>query len=129
MAEGFPGKILVIDDNKDLNDIYDEVLTDAGYKVDVARNGAEGLSKIYWGGYDLILLDIMMPIIDGMAILQRISDKPPEVYNGPIIVMSELSQQELIDKALKLGAKGWLVKSSLTPDQIVEKVSEVMQKP
>lgn len=129
MNPSYPGKILLIDDDADIRDIFGEILISQGYKIDFARDGKEGLTKILQGGYDIILLDIMMPKIDGMAILKKLKEKPPTVYNGPIIVLSQLNQTEIINSALALGAKGYLVKSSLTPDQVMVKISEILQKP
>lgn len=128
MQPSFPGKILVIDDDPYLRDLYKEVLTQGGYQVDVASDGQEGLTKILLGGYDLILLDIMMPKIDGFGILKRIKDNPPDVYNGPIFVLSVLNQDEIINKALGLGASGYIIKSGLTPDQVLNKISEILAK-
>lgn len=128
--EDYPGKILLIDDDKDIQDIYSEFLTQAGYKVDSAHDGQEGLSKILQGGYDLIILDIMMPKIDGLGILRKLKEDPPQnIYNGPIIVLSALDQEYVVNQAMELGAKGFLSKSGLTPDQALTKISEFLQKP
>ncbi len=127
--KNYPGRILVIDDDKDIQDIYTEFLTQAGYQVDNAHDGQEGLTKILQGGYDLILLDIMMPKIDGLGLLKKLKENPPQnVYNGPIIVLSALDQDYIITQALNLGAKGYLKKSGMTPDQALNKISEFLQK-
>jgi len=123
----FPGKILVIDDDPYLRDLYKEVLTQGGYQVDIASDGQEGLTKILLGGYDLTLLDIMMPKIDGLKILKILKDKPPSVYNGPIFVLSVLNQDDIIKKAMDLGAKGYIVKSDLNPDQVLNKISGILE--
>ena len=127
MQPSFPGKILVIDDDPYLRDLYKEVLTQGGYQVDVASDGQEGLTKILQGGYDLTLLDIMMPKIDGLKILKILKDKPPSVYNGPIFVLSVLNQDDIIKKAMDLGAKGYIVKSDLNPDQVLNKISGILE--
>lgn len=119
-------RVLVVDDDPDIRDIYKEALLEAGYQVDLALDGEEGLGKILQGGYDLILLDIMMPKIDGLTILKKLHDNPPTVYNGPIIVVSQLNEERIKSSALELGAKGYLIKSDLTPDQIVDQVSRVL---
>ncbi|KKR83187.1 MAG: hypothetical protein UU29_C0007G0057 [Candidatus Daviesbacteria bacterium GW2011_GWA2_40_9] len=75
-----PGKILIVDDDDDIRNIYKDYLTANGFKVELATNGQEGLSKILQGGYDLILLDIMMPKIDGLGILRRLKEKPLNIY-------------------------------------------------
>lgn len=119
-------RVLVVDDDPDIRDIYKEALLEAGYQVDLALDGEEGLGKILQGGYDLILLDIMMPKIDGLTILKKLHDNPPTVYNGPIIVVSQLNEERIKSSALELGARGYLIKSDLTPDQIVDQVSRVL---
>ena len=131
MPVGTPGKILLIDDDPDIQSIYGEILTQAGYRLEVALDGEDAYSKILQGGYDLILLDIMLPKIDGLGILKRLKEHPPNTssYNGPIIVLSQLNQPEIINSALSLGAKGYIVKSSLTPDQVLAKVTQILQSP
>ena len=127
MNPTFPGKILIIDDDPDLRDIYKETLGESGYDVDLATEGREGLFKIMEGGYDLILLDIMLPHIDGISILRKLKSETNLPYNGPIFVLSNLSQKEIIDEALNLGARGYIVKSDITPDQFLAKVSHILQ--
>ncbi len=122
------GKILIIDDDPDIQDIYAEVLKEAGYEVTQARDGQEGLEKAQSGGYDLILLDIMMPKIDGMTLLKKLREHPSEVYNGPIFVLSQLNQGDIISQAMSLGAKGYFVKSDLTPDMILSKISQILSR-
>ena len=127
MQPQFPGKILVIDDDQDIRDIYGEVLKDAGFELDFAADGEEAYKKISMGGYDVILLDIMMPKIDGIALLGKLKENPPSGYLGEIIIISQLNQPEVIKKALDLGAKGYIVKSSVTPDQVVARISEILK--
>lgn len=126
---GTPGKILLVDDDPDTRDIYGEFLTAAGYEVDFAKDGQEGLAKILQGGYDLVLLDIMMPKIDGLGILKRLKEISSNSlsYNGPIIVLSVLDQEYFVDQALKLGAKGFLPKSGLTPEEALDKIVEFLK--
>lgn len=127
MPPSYPGKILLIDDDPDTISIYNEFLTEAGYQVDIARDGEEGLEKIRQGGYDLIILDIMMPKLDGMSILKQLKEHPSDVYNGPIIVLSALDQDQVVQSAMDLGAKGFLPKANLTPDVALQKISEFIQ--
>ncbi|MCL4366591.1 response regulator [Patescibacteria group bacterium] len=127
--KNYPGKVLVVDDDPDTRSIYQEVLSEAGYKVELAQDGQTGLAKILQGGYDFILLDIMMPKIDGLEILKKLKSSPPDssVYNGPIIVLSALNQQQVIETAMSLGAKGYILKSDLNPGQIVGKISQILE--
>ncbi len=123
--------ILLIDDDADTRDLYGEFLTQAGYKVDFALTGEEGLAKIRQGGYDLILLDIMLPKIDGLGILKKLKENPPSasVYNGPIVILSALDQEYIIKQALSLGARGFLAKAGLTPNEALTKIAEFVKNP
>lgn len=118
-------KILVIDDDPDVRDIYDETLTEAGYQVELAVDGQEGLDKILKGGYDLILLDIMMPKIDGLTVLKKVKESSP--WNTPIVILSQLNEEKVQKQAKDLGAKDYLIKSDLTPDLVLKKVSEILK--
>ncbi|RJP46540.1 MAG: response regulator [Armatimonadetes bacterium] len=129
MNSAYPGRILLVDDDADTRSIYSEFLEDAGYVVDIAVDGEEGLAKILEGGHDLILLDIMMPKLDGIGVLKRVKEINPEVYNGPIVMLSALDQEYIIKEALDLGARGFLRKSGMTPDLALDKISEFLQTP
>jgi len=122
-------KILVVEDEPSLRELYVELLTDAGYDVDFAVDGQIGLDKIKKGGWNLILLDIILPKIDGMSILQTLKKDPPSNQNGPIILLTALAQDSLVHKGLESGASGYLVKSEITPDQVLEEVSNFLNQP
>lgn len=121
-------KILVVDDDPDLRDIYDETFTEAGYQVDLACDGQEGLDKIFKGGYDLILLDIMMPKIDGLTVLKKIKTSGITLPPHTIVMLSQLNEENIIKQALDLGAKEYLVKSDYTPDQVLKKIKDLLSK-
>lgn len=128
MDKSSVGKILIVDDDKDIQEIYSEVLTDEGYSVEVSGNGADGYTKISQGGYDLVLLDIMMPKMDGISVLRKLQNNPSSAYNGPIFVLSQLNNPEMIDQAMALGAKGYFVKSDMTPDELLERIAKILSK-
>jgi two-component system OmpR family response regulator len=119
-------KILVVDDDPYLRDIYQETLTDEGYEVDLADDGETGAAKLQQGGYDLCLLDIMLPKIDGLGVLESLTNNPPQMPNGPIIVLSNLSHEPLIEEAFKKGASSYLVKADLTPDVLAVEVKRLL---
>lgn len=129
MEPKYPGKILLIDDDQDTRDIYSEFLTDAGYSVELAKDGEDGLVKILEGGYDLILLDIMMPKLDGITVLKKLKENPPTIYNGPIVMLSALDQDHVVKSAMDLGAVGFLAKAGMTPELALKKIPEFLQKP
>jgi CheY-like chemotaxis protein len=120
-------KILVIEDDQYLRDVYQEVLTEAGYDITASVDGEEGLVKIREGGYSLILLDMMMPRLDGLGVLEALKGNSPKVTNGPIILLTNLAHDPVINKALSLGAKDYLIKSDLNPDQLVVKIRELIE--
>lgn len=120
-------KILTIEDDKFLRELIKRKLDSVGFEAVVALDGESGLEKIKTEKPDLVLLDLVLPGVDGFEVL-RISKLSPETKNIPIIIFSNLGQQEDIEKALALGAVGYLVKAHFTPNEIVEKVKQVLAK-
>ncbi len=121
-------KVLIVDDDQDTRYIYDEFLSDEGIEVDLAADGMEGFHKILKDGYDLVILDIMMPKVDGLDILKKIQALPDNEpgKKTPIVMLSALDQQHVVDEAKSLGAVGFISKSSLTPDQVLVKIREFL---
>ena len=117
-------KILLVEDDQFTRELYEEVLKDAGFEVNSAVDGVDGLSKMTLGGYNLILLDVMMPKMDGLDVLRELMNNPPKVKNGPIVLLTNLTNDPVIDTAYGLNAKGHLVKSDITPGELVEHVKK-----
>jgi len=82
-------KILLIEDDQTLQELYKELLEDAGFTVQVAKDGDEGLSGLMKGGYALVLLDVMLPRKDGIAILKEMKKSKSLQPNGPIVLLTE----------------------------------------
>ena len=80
------------------------------------------------GGYDLILLDIMLPKMDGLEVLKKLKEKPPNEKNGPVVLLTNLGQDSIIKKGFELGASGYLIKSSMNPDQVLSEVKVFLSK-
>lgn len=120
-------KVLVIDDDTFIRELYEEVLKDAGYEVETAQNGEEGLSKLQNGGYDGALLDVMMPKLDGLGVLNALSQNPPATPNGPIVLLTNLAQDPVIKDALSKGAASYLIKTDINPDQLLAEIKKVMK--
>lgn len=116
-------RILIVEDDQLTRELYQDVFKMAGFEVDTANDGDSGVTKIQSGGWSVILLDIMMPKKDGLQVLKEIKDKPPQSANGPIIVLTNLSQDPIVKEAMQLGAKTYLLKSELNPDQLVSQVT------
>jgi CheY-like chemotaxis protein len=114
-------KILIVEDEPILREVYTTILTSGLYIVDAAANGQEALRFCQKHEYDLILLDLMMPVVDGVEFLRRsqLATKAPDTK---IILFSNLSMGDNLDKAMKLGAHRHILKSELSPRQLLATV-------
>ena len=121
-------RILVVEDDQFLRDLYDDLLREEGYDVELAADGQEGLDKILKGGYNLILLDIMLPKMDGLEILRQVRDKTLQDPNGPTVLLTNLGQDSIIKEGFNLGASGYLIKSAMNPDQVLSEVKVFLDK-
>ena len=120
-------KILLVDDDQYIREVYEEVLKDAGFIVDTAADGASALEKIKKGGYDLILLDLVMPKTDGLGVLTALSKNPPLQKNGPIILLTNLAQDQRMQEAIRNGATSYIIKSDITPADLIENVNKFLK--
>ncbi|MDD5750153.1 MAG: response regulator transcription factor [Candidatus Pacebacteria bacterium] len=117
--------ILLVEDDPFLADIYTKKLQQAGFDVTVADNGEQALKDADNVAFDLVLLDIVMPYIDGWEILKRI--KSPKAKNHPkVIIFSNLGQSSEVKKGLDLGADKYLIKANFTPSEVVEEIKKVI---
>jgi len=117
--------ILIIEDDKFLSKMLARMLESHNYEVTQAVTGKEGLVKASGGDVNLILLDIMLPDIDGFDLLETIKGDD-KVKKIPVIIMSNLGQPEDIQQGRALGAKDYLVKSDLSLDDVVDKVRKYL---
>ncbi|NUM25955.1 MAG: response regulator [Candidatus Buchananbacteria bacterium] len=120
-------KILVVEDEEFLLELYEMKLRESGYDVFIASNGQEGYGLAELEKPDLILLDLLMPEVDGYDMLRKLKENPA-TKQIPAIIFSNLSQKEEIEKGLKLGAKDFIIKTSITPSQLEAKVKEFLRK-
>ncbi len=120
--------ILVVDDDAYIRDLYGEILQSAGYTVTYAVDGKEAFDYMKKGGFDLILLDVMLPQMDALAVLKALEKQPPARPNGPIILLTNLAQDPTITELMRLGASAYVIKVDLTPDQVISKVKEMLKK-
>jgi len=114
-------KILIIEDEEVMLDLLQRKLINNGYEISIARNGEDGLKMAKEIKPDLILLDIIMPKMNGMEVLEEMQ-KDKELKSMPVIIISNSGQPVELDKAKKLGAKDWLVKTEFDPQEVVDKV-------
>lgn len=117
-------RILLIEDDKFLYDLYLNVLQKGGFYVEVADNGEDGLFKALNDNFDLILLDIMLPKKNGVDVLKELKEKGK---NTPVLVLSNLGQEEIVQQCLTLGAVGYLIKVQNLPQDVVIRVNEVLE--
>lgn len=118
-----------MEDDQFLRDFYQELLSSEKYVVDVAADGEVAETKIRQGGWNLIMLDIMLPKKDGLTILKDLKIQPPVKQNGPIVVLTNLGNDTVINQAFTLGAAGYLIKSALNPDEVLNELHSFLQKP
>lgn len=120
-------KILIVEDDQFLRDFYQELLTSEGYEVQVAADGETASQQIHLGGWNLILLDLMLPKKDGLQVLREAQSNPPETANGPVVVLTNLGNDTIINQAFSVGATGYLIKSALNPDQVLSEIHSYLQ--
>lgn len=120
-------KLLIIEDDELLVKMYSTKCSMEGLQVDTALDGEEALEKLEKNDYDMILLDLMLPKVDGFEVLEKLRASSWPNAKKPVIVFSNLGQQSDIDRAKKLGANDYLVKANLTPNQVIEKLREYMK--
>ena len=114
-------KILLIEDENFIADIYARELTKAGFDVKIERDGIAGAKALEEGTFDLLLLDIMLPGMHGLELLRQWKVKHPD-NQMPVLLLTNLGQDEVIKEAFTLGARGYLIKAYYTPKQIVEEI-------
>jgi len=116
-----PKKILIIEDDKFLRELIAQKLSKENFAVSEAIDGEEGIKRIKEEKPDLILLDLILPGIDGFEVLSRMKEEPV-LSSIPVIILSNLGQKEDVERGLKLGAVDYLIKAHFTPGEIIEKV-------
>jgi CheY-like chemotaxis protein len=116
-------KLLIAEDDFFIRDIYTKIFNLSGYEVHVAVDGEEGLAKIKEQVYDMILLDIMMPKVTGIDVLRETRTKDNPNKSTPVFLITNLGQQNIIEEAFKLGMDGYIIKSQVTPQQIVDEIN------
>jgi DNA-binding response OmpR family regulator len=119
--------ILIIEDDKFLRELIARKLIKEGFKIEEAIDGEEGLKKTEEIKPNLILLDLILPGLDGFEVLAKIKDDP-KTSSIPVVILSNLGQKDEVEKGLKLGAVDFLVKAHFTPEEIVEKIKTVLVK-
>ncbi len=122
-------KILIAEDDEFLRELYADILKTEGYQVTTAVDGEDALQKLSQGGWDLVLLDIIMPKLSGLEVAKKAKEMPqPQVPNKSIIFLTNLDKGEEIKEALLLGT-GYLIKSQITPGDLIKEVKLYLAQP
>ncbi len=121
-----PKRVLCIEDEHFISELYARALSKAGYDVTVIIDGVEGLAAAKTDTYDIILLDIMVPNLTGTEILKRLRD-PSETpkLNAMIIITTNLEQDETGRAEIESQADGYVIKAEITPRQLVEFLQQI----
>lgn len=122
-------KILLAEDNMLTGRMYLQIMEQKGFVVDHAADGNQAYEFASKGGYTLILMDVRMPGMNGLEVLEKLRDNPPETKNGPIVMLTNLTEEDLVKRAMSLGALSYVDKSNLNPEQLVQKITGVLGLP
>ncbi len=117
-------KILLVDDDLYIRDLYAEVLKDENYDVLIASDGEEALAVATATVPDLILLDIMLPKMDGIQVLTKIRENAA-LKSVPVVMLTNFGQEDLVKQAVNVGSTEYLLKYNITPGEITKKVAEI----
>lgn len=118
-------KILLVEDEDFIRELYTRQLTKAGFLVKSVADGQAGLALLKTEQFDLMLLDIMLPGMNGLQVLREFKTQNP---NSPMItiLLTNLGQEAVIKEGFELGAQAYLIKASYTPDQVVNEVKNAL---
>lgn len=119
-------KILIVEDDKFLRELISQKLLKEGYDISEAVDGVRAIEVLKTERPDLILLDLILPGIDGFEVLTKIKGDA-NVAKIPVIVLSNLGQKEDIERGIKLGANDYLIKAHFTPGEIIEKIKGIIK--
>ncbi len=116
-----PKHILIVEDEVPMAEALDFKLKQAGFATTVANDGAVAIEAVRSTAFDLILLDLILPKVDGFGVLEEIRKRK---IKAPVLILSNLSQQDDINRALGMGAKDFLVKTNIQISDFIERVKK-----
>ncbi len=120
-------KILIVEDDTLVSRMYLKIFTFNGFEVEVAENGEEGMIKAKAIKPSIILLDIMMPKVNGIEMLKQLK-QDEELKKIPVVILTNLANDAVINDAFNLGVEGYLIKSEINNDKVVEEVKQYINK-
>jgi CheY-like chemotaxis protein len=120
-------KVLIIEDDESIRSLYQRAFSLEGFEVDAAAGGSVGLEKAQAARPDIILLDMMMPVMNGLETLRKLKDIPG-LSDVPVIILSNYSDQDITNRAVALGAAFYVIKSDVDPAEVVEVARNTISK-
>jgi DNA-binding response OmpR family regulator len=114
-------QVLLVEDDEDFADMYRLKLEADGYEVEIATDGEDGVRKALAGTPDLIFLDIRMPRVGGLEMLERVRAEP-RIASVPVVILSNYGDDELRKRGYDLGALEWLIKANVTPTEVSNRI-------
>lgn len=121
-------KVLIVEDDEFLRELYAETLSGEGFTVETASDGEEGYGKMKQGGWDLVLLDIIMPKMNGLEVIKKVKAESPTPVSKSLVFLTNLDKDAEIKEALQYG-DGYLIKSQITPGDMIREVKVYLNKP
>ncbi len=118
--------VLLVEDDVFLSGIYQKKFEMEGYKVTTADNGEKALVEAKKKKPNIIMLDILLPKLDGFAVLERLK-ADGEIKDIPVILLTNLGQKDDVEKGLQMGAADYLIKAHFKPSEVVDKIKKVLQ--
>lgn len=115
-------RILMVEDFPVIQKFYEDAIKKAGYEFDIAGDGEQALAKVADNDYDIILLDLLLPGINGIEFLEKYHGRPEKTK---VVVLSDFTETSRVDRARELGVVDYLVKSDYPPSELVAKLDEV----
>ncbi len=119
--------ILLVEDDVFLSNIYQKKFEMEGFKISTADNGEKGLADAKRKKPDIILLDVLLPKLDGFAVLEKLKEDPV-TKEIPVILLTNLGQKDDVEKGLESGAADYLIKAHFKPSEVVDKVKKILQR-
>ena len=114
-----PQRVLCVEDEQFISELYERAMKKAGYDVKMVRSGLEGLAEAKTNTYDIILLDIMVPDMLGVDVLEKLRREMPEL-KAKVIISTNLEQDEKTRETIEKQADGYIIKAEVTPKELVK---------
>ena len=119
--------VLIIEDDSYISDMYKIKLESENFEVTIAKDGTIGIKLLEKQRPDIILLDVVMPKMDGFDVLKTIKGNV-ESKKVPVVLLTNLSQKENVERGFELGADSYIIKAHFTPSEVVEKIKGILKK-